>query len=97
MHKDKLRTPFPTDDYRQNHHNIFGPPTGNGKQTKAELEKSAKSRAQSHAQQVKDGKKDAQYYVDHEVRISSDPNYQPPPLPNDAFRENFDRIFGKGD
>ena len=59
--------------------------------TEAEKERLRKER---HKYEVANGLKDAQYYLDHELRVSQNPNYQPKPLPNKAYRDGWERIFG---
>ena len=45
---------------------------------------------ETHKREVRDGKKDAQYYLDHEVRVSANPNYQPRPRVDDeVYKKNF--------
>jgi hypothetical protein len=48
-----------------------------------------------HKNDIRLGKKDAQYYVDHEVRTSADPNWQPKMENSKEYKDGWDRIFNK--
>ena len=58
-------------------------------------EVSRKLRLERHKNEVRLGKKDAQYYVDNEVRISADPNWQPKMEVSEAYKDGWNRIFNK--
>ena len=45
--------------------------------------------------EVVDGKKDAQYYIDHEVRVSSNPNFKPSPPLSKAYNKGWDEIYSE--
>ena len=92
MHVDKLKPPPANTSYRRNHERIFGPPEGVGD---ADEEASRKARLQRHKNEVRLGKKDAQYYVDHEVRTSADPNWQPKMENSEEYKDGWNRIFNK--
>jgi hypothetical protein len=91
-HRDKFRSAPPTDEYKQNHERIFGPPKGTKGMDK---EKLARMRAEHHMREAATGKKDAQYYLDNEQRVPMSPDYNYAPLPNNQYRENWGEIFGK--
>ncbi|MBC8159543.1 MAG: hypothetical protein H8E94_09465 [Alphaproteobacteria bacterium] len=91
-HRDKLRTAPTTKAYRDNHAAIFGPPK---KLTPEEREAAAKSRAERHGIEAVEGRKDAQWYVDNEQRVSADPNYQKKPMPSLDYDRQFKEIFKK--
>ena len=92
MHTDKLKTSPTSVQYRANHNRIFGKAKGAGS---VDEEVSRKQRLERHKNEVRLGKKDAQYYVDHEVRISADPNWQPKMQTSEEYKEGWDRIFNK--
>lgn len=91
-HVDKFKTPPANHAYRTNHEHIFGTAKGAGDQ---DQELQERLRRDHHKRQVADGKKDAQYYLDHEVRVSSNPNYQPKPQNSEEYKDGWDRIFNK--
>lgn len=92
MHEDRLKTGPATRDYRDNHKRIFGSAKGAGDVSE---EESRKLRLERHKNEIRSGKKDAQYYVDHEVRISADPNWQPKMENSREYKDGWDRIFNK--
>lgn len=92
MHEDKLKTPPANSTYRDNHQRIFGDPKGS---EGIDEEVSRKLRLERHKNEVRLGKKDAQYYVDNEVRISADPNWQPKMEVSEAYKDGWNRIFNK--
>jgi|TARA_R110000782_G_scaffold261296_1_gene352889 hypothetical protein len=92
MHVDKLKTGPSSVGYRDNHKRIYGDvkkPSG------LTAEESRKLRLERHKNDVRLGKKDAQYYVDHEVRTSADPNWQPKMENSKEYKDGWDRIFNK--
>jgi len=91
-HVDKLRTDPATKEYRDNHERIFGPPKGAGKVDEATRRR---MRAEHHNKLVADGKKDAQYYLDHEVRVAQNPNFIAQPDITEEYRLGWDEIIGK--
>lgn len=94
MHQDKFRSAPPSKVYKDNHNDIFGPPTGAPKLTKAERDKQELDRKAKHAQDALDGKKDAQWYLDNEQRVSQDPEYQKKPGLSRDYNNGYARIFG---
>jgi hypothetical protein len=91
-HVDRGRTGSATKKYRENHERIYGPPRGAGKVDEA---KQRRMRAERHNREVADGKKDAQYYIDHEVRVSSNPNFKPSPPLSKAYNKGWDEIYSE--
>jgi len=91
-HVDKLKTSAATQAYRDNHERIFGKPTGTGGLDDSRLEALRRER---HKREVADGRKDAQYYLDNEVRVSQDPNFIPKLKNTVEYRHGWTRIFGK--
>jgi len=91
-HKDKLRTNPVTQAYRDNHDAIFGP---RKPLTPEEREAAAKSRAERHGMEAASGRKDAQWYVDNEQRVSADPDYAKKMMPSRVYDRQFKEIFGK--
>jgi len=92
MHVDKSKTGPANIEYRKNHERIFGKAKGRGDMTE---EESRKLRQERHKNDVRLGKKDAQYYLDNEVRISADPNWQPKMQNSEEYKEGWNRIFNK--
>ena len=95
MHKDTFRSKIPTKKYKDNHEAIFGKATGAPKLTKAQKEAQERSRKDSHARDAAAGKKDADYYLQNEQRVSADPNYQKKPTVNENYRKNYEKLYGK--
>jgi|TARA_R110000822_G_scaffold193045_1_gene331616 hypothetical protein len=90
MHKDKFRTVPTSKAYKDNYADIFG--KDNPVQP-TNVEKAAENSRYKHAMDAAAGKKDAQWYLDNEQRVSSDPNYQKKPMTNNLYRGEYDRIF----
>ena len=95
-HQDKVRSKAPTKRYRDNHDAIFGPPTGNRGATAKERKRMADSRKATHAKLAEDGKKPADWYIQNERRVSSNPDYVAQRGPSDAYRANYAAIFKGG-
>lgn len=93
MHQDKLKTPPTTKKYRAEHERIFGPATGPGELTDQQREAADRRRQDRHNWEVENGKKDAQYYVDHEVRTAADPNFKASRKTTAIYKSEYDRIF----
>lgn len=95
MHQDKLRTGATTKKYRDEHERIFGPAKGAGKLTDQQREAADQRRQDQHNRDVADGKKDAQYYIDHEVRTAANPDFEATRRTTTKYKAEYDRIFGK--
>jgi hypothetical protein len=93
-HKDTFRSKPSDPLYRSRHTDIFGPKKPTKALTPAEEKKLAKAKLEVHKQQVRDGKKDAQYYLDNEVRVSANPNFTPSRVHADdeVYKANFAQI-----
>ena len=79
--------------YQKNHSRIFGEHRSS-KLTPAQIENNRRMARERHNKLAADGKKDAQYYLDNEQRVSSNPNYQPFKPPSPEYLENWDNIYG---
>jgi|TARA_R110000751_G_scaffold63189_1_gene130623 hypothetical protein len=95
MHQDKLRTGTTTKTYRDNHDKIFGPAKGAGELTDQQREAADQRRQDHHNWEVENGKKDAQYYVDHEVRTAANPDFEASRKTTARYKVEYDRIFGR--
>ena len=86
------RSFYPDKKYKDNHAAIFGKAKG---ATGQDEEKVAKLRQDRHNKEAEDGKKDAQYYLDNERRVSADPEFKPSRIggSDDVYKTNWDRIF----
>ena len=94
-HKDTFRSKAPTKKYRDNHDRIFGPATGTGTLTQAEIERRDDSRKHTHALQAERGERDADWYMDNERRVPADPDYVKKPYNSQNYRDNYDKVFKK--
>lgn len=92
MHKDKFRTAPTSKAYKDNYANIFGK---NNPVKPTDPERALANSKYKHAKDAAEGKKDAQWYVDNEQRVSQDPEYKKKPGLSKAYDENYDRIFRK--
>ena len=96
-HKDKSKTGVSSKAYSEGHRRIFGERLERRAETEVEIEKREASRKYAHAKEAEDGKKDAQWYVDNERRVSQDPNFKPRKrFFSKAYNEGHKRIFGGG-
>tara|TARA_R110000824_G_scaffold39657_2_gene119693 strand:+ start:2364 stop:2663 length:300 start_codon:yes stop_codon:yes gene_type:complete len=95
-HKDKFKTGVSSKAYSKGHKRIFGERLERRAETGAEIEKREANRKYAHAKEAEDGKKDAQWYIDHEQRVSQDPNFQPRNRPfTKEYSAGHERIFGE--
>jgi len=93
-HKDKFRTGVASKAYSEGHRRIFGDNMERREETAAEIERREASRRYAHAKEAEDGKKDAQWYVDNERRVSQDPDFKPRNrFPSKAYSEGYRLIF----
>jgi len=97
MHQDKLRTGATTKKYRDNHDKIFGPAKGAGKLTDQQRADADQRRQDQHNREVSEGKKDAQYYLDHEVRTAADPAFKATRQTTPRYKREYDKIFKGGE
>jgi len=96
MHEDKFKTAPVTEGYRKGYERIFGKRVERRSETKAETERRELNSKAHHAQEAADGKKDAQWYMDHEQRVSQDPNFKPRNRPfTKEYSAGHERIFGE--
>jgi hypothetical protein len=96
MHQDRFRTGPPNKAYSEGHERIFGKRLERCKETKEEEERRERNRKAQHAQEAADGKKDAQYYIDNEQRVSSNPDFKPRNMgPSKEYEDGWERIYGK--
>ncbi len=90
-HKDKFRTAPSTKAYRNNHAAIFGPAKGS-KGLDADHQEAL--RRDHHAKEAEDGKKDAQWYLDNERRVASNPDHVSRKPNSPSYKDGHSRIFG---
>ena len=96
-HKDKSKTGVSSKAYSEGHRRIFGERLERREETAAEIERREASRRYAHAKEAEDGKKDAQWYMDNERRVSQDPNFKPRKrFFSKAYNEGHKRVFGGG-
>jgi hypothetical protein len=81
--------------YVEGHKRIFGERTERRKETTEEVARRALNAKRYHAKLAADGKKDAQYYLDHEQRVSQDPNFKASPQNTEEYKAGYAAIFGK--
>jgi len=91
---DRYRTQAPSKTYKDNYAEIFGR-TGPAESTEEDRESWLEASKERHARLVAEGKKDAQYYLDHEVRVAENPDFRASPSSSPTYRKNWGKIFGK--
>lgn len=77
--------------YKKNHKKIFGTAKGSKPSKKQDG-----LRLERHKREITSGRKDEQYYLDHEVRVSANPNHRPPPTITKEYKTGWNRIFKNG-
>ena len=94
-HKDKSKTGVPSKAYSEGYKRIFGERQERREETAAEIERREANRKYAHAKEAEDGKKDAQWYMDNERRVSQDPNFKPRKrFLSKVYNEGYKRVFG---
>jgi len=95
MHQDKFRTGPPNKAYSEGHARIFGKRVERRPETKEETKRREANRRNQHAIEARDGKKDAQYYLQHEQRVAQDPNFKASPAPSKVYCDGYNKVFGE--